>query len=187
MPKRIVLISLCLLFFVIPGRSALAHAELESSSPADGSIVETMPNEITLTFGEKLLTLGEENVNTLNLSTTSGIEVALSPVTVSGEVLSATVVSSPSTLTPGQYQISYRVVSTDGHPVKGEISFEFAPQESAPVPSESPIAIADDQETQAAGAAEPENGLFDVSPLFILFLLFIGLIVAALLLRRKRR
>lgn len=146
-----------------------------------------MPNEITLTFGEKLLTLGEENVNTLKLSSTSGVEVKLSPVAINGEVLSATLVSSPSTLTPGQYQISYRVVSTDGHPVKGEISFEFAPQESAPVPSESPIAIADDQETQAAGAAEPENGLFDVSPLFILFLLFIGLIVAALLLRRKRR
>lgn len=146
-----------------------------------------MPNEITLTFGEKLLTLGEEDVNTLKLSSTSGVEVKLSPVAINGEVLSATVASSPSTLTPGKYQISYRVVSTDGHPVKGEISFELAPQESPPVPSESPIAIAGDQETQAAGATEPENGLFDVSPLFILFLLFLGLIVAALLLRRKRR
>ena len=172
-----------------PGISASAHAELESSNPAEGSIVEIMPTQITLTFGEKLLTLGEENVNTLNLSNNSGVEVKLSPVTINGEVLSATVDSTSNAFTPGKYQISYRVVSTDGHPIKGEISFEFAPQELVPAQTESPKAIAGGQgeEEEFEGELELENGLFDFNPLFILLVIFIGLIITALVVKRKRR
>ena len=169
--------SFVIFLFVLfsPGISASAHAELESSNPAEGSIVEIMPTQITLTFGEKLLTLGEENVNTLNLSNNSGVEVKLSPVTIDGEVLSATVDSTSNAFTPGKYQISYRVVSTDGHPIKGEISFEFA----------SPKAIAEGQGEE--GELELENGLFDFNPLFILLVIFIGLIITALVVKRKRR
>ena len=172
-----------------PGFSASAHAELESSNPAEGSIIEIMPTQITLTFGEKLLTLGEESVNTLKLSSTSGVEVKLSPVTVNGEVLSATVDSTSNAFTPGKYQISYRVVSTDGHPIKGEISFEFAPQELVPAQTESPKAIAGGQgeEEEFEGELELENGLFDFNPLFILLVIFIGLIITALVVKRKRR
>ena len=160
-----------------PGISASAHAELESSNPAEGSIIEIMPTHITLTFGEKLLTLGEENVNTLKLSSTSGVEVKLSPVTINGEVLSATVDSTSNAFTPGKYQISYRVVSTDGHPIKGEISFEFA----------SPKAIAEVQGEEGELELELENGLFDFNPLFILLVIFIVLIITAFVVKRKRR
>jgi hypothetical protein len=70
-------------------------------------------------------------------------------------------------------------VSTDGHPIKGEISFEFAPLNA--------IAEGQGEEEGVEGELELENGLFNFNPLFILLVIFIGLIFTALIVMRKRR
>ena len=148
MTRRLAAITLTLLFTLFPQVIALAHAELESSDPAEGSVVEVMPKVITLTFGEKLLILGEENVNTITLTTESGSAIPLSSIDVSGEIISTIVESTPDEFAPGKYLIQYRVVSTDGHPIKGEVEFEFAPPELVPAEPASPAAESPSEKAQ---------------------------------------
>lgn len=92
---------------------AAAHASLVSTDPADGSSVEAMPQQVTLTFNEPV---GQPAV------------VVTAP---DGTRVSGTASSLDSTVTAtlkgdaqkGRYTLAYRVVSVDGHPIAGETTF----------------------------------------------------------------
>ncbi len=131
-------------FLLAPVSSASAHAELKSSDPADGSTITELPSQVSLTFGEDLM--AEGNGLTAH-SVTSGRDVDLTAV-VDGDTISA---DWPEGTPSGQYQVDYRVVSADGHPVEGEITFTItlpvggatvtvgpAPTSAAASPTESP-------------------------------------------------
>jgi len=51
-------LKLALLFLLLTALPAQAHADFVSSNPSDGSVVQSFPSEISLTFNEELLTLG---------------------------------------------------------------------------------------------------------------------------------
>ena len=98
---------------------AAAHDVLISSDPADGSTVQTAPATVTLTFDqpvqnfEPVVTMtGPEGQSYQSGSPTVDSTVVTSAV---GEITQA-----------GQYVIAFRVVSADGHPVTGEVKFQFA-------------------------------------------------------------
>jgi len=99
---------------------AAAHAELESADPADGSTVSTAPRSVTLTFGEELQSAGRALV----VTGPDGARVDDGKAMASGVVLSVDLVPLS---TPGRYTVTYRVVSADGHPVSGELSFTYQP------------------------------------------------------------
>lgn len=101
--------------------AAFAHAGLVSSTPAANSEVKVMPSEISLTFTEDLLVLGDKDVNSISLNVMDGPEVALADVKVDGAVLSATV---PEDLyESGTYEVFYKIVSADGHKLSDSYSF----------------------------------------------------------------
>ena len=104
--------------------SALAHAQVSSTLPKAGSVVRSWPERIWVEFDGNLINLAGKNVNLLTVKDASGKNLKLSNVTSSGARLSAISVK-PTKF--GMVQVSWRVVSEDGHPVSGSYSFLFLP------------------------------------------------------------
>ena len=165
---------------VFSGTSAWGHAELKGSSPAKDEVVVLLPNSISVTFGEELLVLGEEEVNTLAVRDSFNEDLSLIDVTVEGDTISATVnLSSP--VLAGEYRIIYRVVSADGHPIEGEIPFIYAPEDDMAV-DEEPLPVEESAEAQVESTkSEGLNSV--VIGAIIAFVVVVG----ALLLLRKRK
>jgi methionine-rich copper-binding protein CopC len=109
---------------------ALAHSELESSTPAAGSSVSKLA-EITLTFGEEVV----PEFSKYTLVDSMGMTVALgepkydvtkttATIPVAGEIMAA------------DYVIGYAVLSIDGHPISGKVNFTSTA--GGPSPTTSP-------------------------------------------------
>jgi hypothetical protein len=95
---------------------ALAHNVLVGSSPADGSQVDTGPAEITLRFDLPV----QGGFDTVTLIGPDGGHYEDGAAQVDGSNVSiAALPLGPA----GLYRVGYRVVSDDGHPVSGSISF----------------------------------------------------------------
>lgn len=107
----------------LPGL-ALAHASLNSSAPADGSVSAAAPAQIALTFSEPVSPLA------LRLIGPDGAARTLDRFALKD---STVVIAPPTGLADGTYALSWRVVSEDGHPVGGTLVFSIgAPSGAAP-------------------------------------------------------
>ena len=136
--------------------TASAHADLQVSTPEDGESLEIAPEEIRLTFSEELF---EELVEISILDAAgdlySTIEVEQTPPPGTDVIFPW-----PTQAPPGEYSIAYRVVSADGHPVTGTISFSYAatavepsPSDTAPQPTPSDSTPSAESSTPAASPA----------------------------------
>ncbi|HEX5811844.1 MAG TPA: copper resistance CopC family protein, partial [Pseudonocardia sp.] len=95
---------------------ASAHTRLESSNPTDKSSVDAAPESVSLTFNEDI----SAEFATMSVVGPDGTNYQSGQVSAAGGQVSTAV----SPLGPaGVYQIGYRVVSDDGHPVQGKVSF----------------------------------------------------------------
>lgn len=101
---------------------ASAHARLEGSSPQDGSTLAAVPPEITLKFNEPI----EAGLNEVSVMS-GGTDVAEGEPQVEGNNVYQPI---DFTMKPGEYTVTYKVVSADGHPVSGSFDFTYAPPES---------------------------------------------------------
>lgn len=99
---------------------AFAHAEIARTNPVKSAILTQSPKSVWIEFGETLLTLDKEKINALKVTDSRGKRVDKSPTIVSGVRATTKIVG---TLKKGTYLVTYRVVSEDGHPVKGSYSF----------------------------------------------------------------
>jgi copper transport protein len=104
--------------FLIPGASA--HAEIAKTNPTKNAILTQPPKSVWIEFGESLLTLDTKVVNTLTVTNSKGKRVDKSPTIVSGARATTKILGA---LKKGKYFVTYRVVSEDGHPVKGSYYF----------------------------------------------------------------
>ena len=118
--KKIQFFIVALLFSQLSSHSAYAHAEVAKTYPVTNAILSQSPNSVWMEFGETLLTLDEKKINQLTVSDSRGKRVDKSPTIISG-VRATTKISG--ILKKGKYVVTYRVVSEDGHPVKGSYSF----------------------------------------------------------------
>ncbi|MFC7489337.1 MULTISPECIES: copper resistance CopC family protein [unclassified Knoellia] len=174
---------------------ASAHSRLISISPADGASVPASPQEIVLTFNEPInpqfvtvrVTDGEGGEVVGEKASTQGAKVTL-PV---GDPIAA-----------GTYNVVYRVVSADSHPISGSTRFTVAGDPAAPpsspsaTPSESPSGSASGAATPSAStspslasppAASEATGAAPASadtedsggtPLWVWFIVFVALVGA---------
>lgn len=92
---------------------AHAHASLVSAVPADGAVIARAPAQVVLTFNEPVSPLSLRLVNPIGETVT---------LDAAGEGGTAIAVALPA-LGEGTHALSYRVVSTDGHPVAGSVIF----------------------------------------------------------------
>jgi copper resistance protein C len=100
---------------IVGGGAALAHDVLERTSPAAGTTVDRMPQTVTLTFSEEPLDIGTQVV----VSGPAGPVSSGVPAVKGRDVTQAVSPSAPA----GDYTVSYRVTSDDGHPVTGTFGF----------------------------------------------------------------
>jgi copper transport protein len=94
--------------------TAFAHASLISTEPSDGAMLHSAPDAVTLHFNEAVaplvfkLLLPDGSVNKLTpaAAVSDGLRLTLPPLSAQGT-----------------YLLSWRVVSADGHPVGGALTY----------------------------------------------------------------
>lgn len=134
---------------------AQAHDTLLESDPADGDVLETSPEEITLSFSADVLDVSP----LVRITDADGETVAEITPAVDGPVATATL---PEPLDAGDYDVAWRVVSSDGHPIEGTFALtveQDAAEESEPAASDDGGATATaSEDTAASDAGGAEDG-----------------------------
>jgi len=97
---------------------ASAHNSLISSNPANEASLEAGPPTIVLTFDQPVQ--NGEGLNSVAITGPDGKEWRAGSATVDSNVVSAPVRELGPT---GVYTVGYRIVSADGHPVSGKLTF----------------------------------------------------------------
>lgn len=135
---------------------AYAHDSLKSSSPAKDAEVASV-EEIELEFNASV------KFPFVVLHDAAEKEIPLGEPRLDGPKVLTDV---PQPLAPGAYVIGWRVVSSDGHPIEGEIPFRVKGSASAPAaPSSTGEAAAPPAAAQSSApattpaAAETESGV----------------------------
>lgn len=105
---------LCGLFAITGIAPAAAHDTLVSVDPEDQSVLEAAPERVTFTFSGELIDVSPQTILTSGEGT-----IDIDPPVIDGYDL----ISELPPLEPGDYQIAYSVVSSDGHRIEGATTF----------------------------------------------------------------
>jgi methionine-rich copper-binding protein CopC len=113
--RVIMALSLAIALLLLLYDESVAHSELRSSVPADGVALREAPAEAVLVFDEAA------RVTAIRLFDATGARIELpgGPETTSSG--KATVALPP--LSPGAFELEWRAISLDGHPIRGRIHF----------------------------------------------------------------
>ncbi|MHC6219007.1 copper resistance CopC family protein [Arthrobacter sp. MMS24-S77] len=130
---------------LISAAPAFAHDVAESTSPANGSTVASVPDSVSVTFNNRPLLLGSQ----IRVNDASGQNWADGSVEIVDAVVSQKLrPGAPA----GAFTVIWRVVSSDSHPIEGTFTFtakagsttsggaSSSTQPSAPVPTAGTVA-----------------------------------------------
>ncbi|MFD1538184.1 copper resistance CopC family protein [Nonomuraea guangzhouensis] len=123
---------------------ALAHDALKSSDPAKDATVESL-DKVRLEFTSPV------RIPVVIVRGPGGTAYQSGDPDAGGKVVTQEL---KGTLPNGKYTIAYRVVSSDGHPIEGEIPFTV---KGAPSPSPSPSAESQAPVTQEPASSAPSQ------------------------------
>ncbi len=157
--KRIFFAVALFLFITSITNSAFAHSHIEGSNPEDGGVVTEALQEIVLTFDGSV-----EEGSTVEVTTAEGQPIEVEEIAIDENTVTATIANS---LSNGEYQVDWDIISADGHPLDGEFSFtmnspeeeEAADEEEAGDPAE-----ADEEEVTEAPTEATEDEETTESP-----------------------
>lgn len=127
---------------------AHAHGQLVASSPSDAEHLDAAPTEVRLSFNDEPLELG----TTVMVTDMDGTDFALTTVLDGQDVVTAL-----PALPDGHYDLRWRVVSSDGHPIAGVIPFSVG--EVGERPERSPQPPPEAVDPAAAESPAGEAGL----------------------------
>ncbi|MFG3441996.1 copper resistance CopC family protein [Nonomuraea sp. NPDC047897] len=125
---------------------ALAHNVLVGSDPKDGATLSSAPDRITLVFDQP----ARQGYAQVSVTGPDGSARVDDPAVVAAEKVTVKVRPLPAN---GAYTVGYRILSADGHPVTGKITFTL--QATAPAPSDPPAAQPADPAATAAPTDRP--------------------------------
>ena len=160
---------------------ASSHEQLVDQEPKSGQVLEAGISEVRLSFSDDLI----------SLDNSAGSEIVIldenqNPVNNGCAVIDArTAIARADIDTPGTYQVGWRVVPGDGHPISG--SFSFVVENNSGY-----IADPDYLFTECANPYNPESLVVESqTPEYVYWLLWASLPLAAvglfLLLRSKNK
>ena len=160
---------------------ASSHEQLVDQEPKPGQVLEAGISEVRLSFSDDLI----------SLDNSAGSEIVIldsnqNPVNNGCAVIDArTAIARADIDTPGTYQVGWRVVSGDGHPISG--SFSFVVENNSGY-----IADPDYLFTECANPYNPESLVVESqTPEYLYWFLWASLPLAAvglfLLLRSKNK
>ena len=112
---------------VVAPSSAWAHASLLATSPAAQRVAQHAPDAIALTFSEAI----EPRFAVISITDVKGRQVAQGKPERS-PADPRTIERSVRHLDAGWYLAYWRVISADGHPVRGAFTFAVGPGPGAP-------------------------------------------------------
>jgi copper transport protein len=113
---------------VLVAGPVFAHAELVSSSPANGQQLSRAPDAVTMRFTERVGLIGDR---IRLIDTTTRKRVPTPEPVAEGSTIRLPL---PGDLPDGAYLVTWRVVSADSHPISGAFSFGVGRVRAAPVP-----------------------------------------------------
>ncbi|CAN5289379.1 hypothetical protein BH09ACT6_BH09ACT6_13620 [soil metagenome] len=173
--------------------SASAHDQVVSTSPEDGSEVSAAPTQVEITFSDSILDIG----STIQVVDAAGVNWADGDVVSAGAIATQPVKAG---LPAGSYEVRWRVVSADGHPISG--AFHFTTASPAPpavgTPPATTTAAATTSSSPAAAAAAPAQASSqpaatsdpDTAPLIVVgaigAVVGVGVFVLVMLVRGRR-
>jgi methionine-rich copper-binding protein CopC len=113
-------LSIALLVALVSSLPANAHDEVVSQSPAQGEVVEAGQIEIRVQFSDTPISLEDGSGNEISVTLPDGSQLysGCFPTESSFGVLPVDLDQA------GTHRVSWRVVSSDGHPISSEFSFE---------------------------------------------------------------
>ncbi|MGB5946956.1 copper resistance CopC/CopD family protein [Paenisporosarcina sp.] len=127
--KNIIMI-LCMALSIFTFSTTVgAHADLASSSPANGAILDTAPTEVVLTFTTPI----DNQVFEIDALNVEMVSVANGEPSLNSSRNELTI--SLTDQISGLITIPYSVISKDGHPIEGSISFTVKEKEVPPISS----------------------------------------------------
>lgn len=179
---------------------ASAHTDLAESDPKAGARLDAPPAAVTLTFTESMsprLATMTLRVGTTNLGE---MDVRQGDTTIA-LVAAVPLDQVPTSASPQTWSVSYRVTSTDGHPVEGNLSFQTAPSpqpsnQPSDQPSEEQAGEPSGQTTSAPPSAPAEDDGAGVEQLSdsesdmkgaLVVAVLAGIAIAAVIVLRARR
>lgn len=139
--------------FALP-TAASAHDQLVSSDPAADAQLDTAPTVVTLEFSAAIMDTGLA----MTVVDADGTDHLVDEPVADGTTVTATL----DTLPVGGYQVRWRVVSSDGHPISGYVPFTVGDAEPLPTPTAGEGTTADDGaatggDTAASADAAPSE------------------------------
>lgn len=172
--------------------SASAHDSLVASSPEEGETVQTLPSELTLTFSAKLI--DGQGATEVVVKDAAGRSVTDGPATVDGAIVTQPLADEAEA---GEYHVTWKVVSSDGHPTSEKFSFTVA-ESTAVAPRDEPTTSATEEavptaapsatpSTTTAPATDAPAERGDASGIWILSILGVLVLAAVLMLLLSRR
>lgn len=123
-----------------PASPALAHDELLQTDPAAGSTVDALPAELTLRYSGDLI--ADEQATEVMVTDAEGASLDDGSPRVQGATVRQSL-TAPAGFT-GTVVVTWRVVSSDGHPISGRFVFGVGVQ-----PSDVPVPASPDAESQS--------------------------------------
>lgn len=125
---------------------ALAHDRLVSSNPKDGAALDEAPGQIELTYNNPV----QASFATVAVTGPGGTNIAEGkPQVVDNKVTQALKSEAPT----GTYEVSWRVVSSDGHPIDGTFTYSIKLVVPTPTPtSASPAPTSPETSTETSAA-----------------------------------
>lgn len=152
-------LTLCLLLAVTT--AALAHTALRSSAPAENERLTAAPTHILLSFTSAV----DPRLARIALTAADSTPLRLDSVRA-GAAADEIVAAVLEPLAAGEFSVSWQVIGTDGHPVRGRFAFVVDPPGGAVPPPESPElgaavdpdpAVAPEPEAESMGVQSPGN------------------------------
>jgi hypothetical protein len=126
----------------------MAHDFLLSSTPLNGENVSSLPAEFSVTANAELLDVaGDGSGFGILVTDAAGLYYGDGCPLVAGSTLSTTAALGA----PGDYSLTWQVISSDGHPTSGKIAFSWNP--------------ADGEQLSAGSKTQPVCGETAITPL----------------------
>ncbi|QRZ61307.1 copper resistance CopC family protein [Rothia sp. ZJ932] len=131
---------------------AYAHDELISSNPENGAELETAPDALELTYSGEIMDIG----NQVRVTNSVGDSVAEGEPTVNGKQVTQNL-NLGDAAADETYTVTWRVVSSDGHPIQG--TYEFVVGEGASDTAAAPAEafVSDAPKESASADATTDN------------------------------
>lgn len=119
---------------------AAAHDELVSTNPADGATLTEAPASLELTYSGDIMDV--DGANQVRVTNAAGESVTDGAADIDGKVVTQDLATAAADDT---YTVTWRVVSSDGHPIQGTFTYTVGQGSSS----------ASSTEAATTGAAEP--------------------------------